>query len=737
MQRPTLALCMIVKNEAHNLSQLLQSVKGCFDEIHITDTGSTDNTLRFIERINQQVKDGHPVWQGIPEIKVHHFEWVNDFAKARNFSFSHAKTDYIFWMDADDVLSDSKAFIHWRDTVMHAAHYWVAKYNYAYNAKGEVECEFIRERVIKNHYGFAWKYFVHEGLVQTEGRKFWPQRVSTWTLNHMRTEEDRQQDFKRNINLFEANGIETLEPRMKFYYGKELFENGMQKEAGKPLMEAISTKELDIHDRLLATQYAAQSAVFAKAYPQAIDVLMNGLKLCVNRAEYWCLLGDVYLATGQVSEAKMCFESALRCETNDFGGIVVIHGNAYFEHPCNQLAAIHMTKGEFQKAQEYISKLKERGIARASMLEKELERLKDLNTIREGLPKTKDVLISCPPMGAVTDWDENTLKTKGHGGSETAAIEVAKFIKKKTGRPVKIFQPRQRRDVMESGVEYLPSGELVGYLHNIEPFAHISWRHAVPLTKAKSYVWCHDLQCPGAERSQNYDKIVALSGFHKNYLMETNGVPEDKIVLGFNGIDPDNFKTQFEKDPHKIVFSSSPDRGLSQAIDIVKEARKMSGLDLKLHCFYGFENMRKAGQNEWADQLEAKIKENDFVTAHGLVTKEVLMRHFKEAGCWLYPADFIETYCITAIEALCAKTWPIVRDMGALKYTMKEAISKGMCDVLQSEVCDEVSVHEWAEKLMEAIKERKWKKIDIDPNDYSWEKVADFFIEELNLKEGA
>lgn len=724
---------MIVKNEAHNLSRLLQSVKGCFDEIHITDTGSTDNTLGFLERINQQIKDGHPEWKGFPEIKIHHFKWIDDFAAARNYSFSHATTDYIYWMDGDDVLSDAKAFIHWRDNVMHAAHYWVAVYNYAYNDKGQVECQFIRERVIKRNYGFGWEFFVHEGIIQKEGRKFWPQRVSSWTVNHLRTEEDRKQDFHRNIKIFESHDIETQHPRMKFYYGKELMENGFPEKAAKPLMECIKSPVVDIHDRILATQYAAQSALHSKAYAQAIEILSNGLKLCVSRAEYWCLLGDTYLQMGQIADAKMCYKAAELSEPNDMGGVVVVHRHAYGEYPKQQLAQIAMSQGDFDGALKYIAELKNMGVNAAGDLEKELHRLKDLNTIREGLPKTDDILISCPPFAAVTDWDEHSLAAKGHGGSETAAIEVAKFIRQKTNRPVKIFQPRARREVMESGVEYVPVQELVGYLHNIEPYAHISWRHATPLTKAKSYVWCHDLQCPGAERSGNYDKIVALSGFHKNYLMETNGVPEDKIVLGFNGIDPENFNAKFEKDPLKVVFSSSPDRGLSQAIDIVKMARKISGLDIKLHCFYGFENMRKAGQNAWADQLENKIKENEFVTAHGLVTKEVLMRHFKEAGCWLYPADFIETYCITAIEALCAKTWPIVRDMGALKYTMAEAVNKGMCDMLTSEVCDESSIIEWAMALLEAINQRKWEKIDIDPKNYSWEKVADFFIEQMGL----
>ncbi len=733
MGRPSIALAMIVKNEAHNLSTILQSVRGCFDQIHITDTGSTDNTVQFLEKINEQIRDGSKGWEGLPEIKIHHFEWINDFAAARNYSFSHASTDYVMWLDADDSLSDKDAFIKWRDTVMHSAHYWVAIYNYAFNAKGEADCKFIRERVVKRDYGFKWEYFVHEGLLMSEPKKYWPQRVTSWCVNHVRSEADKQIDFMRNIKLFESHDYDTLPPRMKFYYGKELTENDKPERGVKPLIEAIRSGKLDQHDLLLSIQYGAQALCKLQRYPEAIDILMNGLKIAINRAEFWCLLGDIYQMSGMVVNAVMSYQIAMKCSPDDLGGTIVLSPHAYGEYPRIMLAQLHLKTGNVKGAAEYIEWMKGINHPSAEEYEKELEKLVDLGIVREGLPKTSDVLITCPPHAAVTDWDENSLKEKGHGGSETAAIEVAKWIHQKTNRKVKIFHPRKRRETMASGVEYLPVSELQGYLHNIEPHAHIAWRHAVPVTKAKTYVWCHDLQCPGAQASESYDKIVALSGFHKHYLMETNGVPEEKIVLGFNGINPDDFSEEATKDPLKVVFSSSPDRGLSQTIDIVKKAREISGLDIKLHCFYGFENMRKAGHHGWADEIEGKISANDFVTAHGLVTKRILMKHFKEAAVWLYPADFIESFCITAIESLCAGTWGIVRSMGALPHTLAEAIKNDMVQMTDVEATGEANIGLWANLLVEAILEKKWMKVKTDPQEKSWEKVADFFIKEMSL----
>ncbi len=732
MSRPSISLACIMKNEASNISALLQSVKGCFDEIVFVDTGSTDNSVEFLEQINKQISEGQPMWAGMPEIKVHHFDWINDFAAARNYAFSKCTSDYIMWMDLDDSLSDAKSFINWRDNVLHSAHYWVATYNYAYNQAGQVECQFIRERVIRRDYGFKWQYFVHEGLLQVEGKKYWPQRVTSWTVNHRRTDDDRKADHGRNLRLFESHDMSKEAPRMLYYYGKELVEAGQPEKACQPLLDALKTNQLDLHDRIMATQFAAQSAFMSKAYDQAIDLAMNGLRLTVGRAELWSLLGDCYQSINQHGNALFAYKVATTCVQDGMGGMVVCYPHAYFEYPLTQIASVAMVSGDLEQSLAAIGKLEAAGI-NVSELRAKYDSFINLNTVREGLPKVDDVIITCPPGCAVTDWDENTLISKGHGGSETAAIEVSKWIALKTRRRVKIFHTRQRREVMPSGVEYNPLPALQGYLHNLEPKAHIMWRHSTPLTKAKSYIWCHDLQCPGAEHSQNYDKIVALSGFHKKYLIETNGVPEDKIVLGFNGINPDDFTMDAVKDPLKVVFSSSPDRGLVQTIDIVKKARELSKLDIKLHCFYGFENMRKAGQGAWADSIEHKISENDFVVMHGLVTKQVLMKHFKEAGVWLYPADFIETFCITAIEALCAGTWGIVRSMGALPYTLAEAIDKGMVDMLDPEVKDDASIGFWAEHLVSAISEKKWEKVKVNPADYSWEKVADFFIKEMEL----
>jgi tetratricopeptide (TPR) repeat protein len=86
---PAVSLCMIVKNEAKNLAACLESVGDLPGELIIVDTGSTDQTVEIAQSFNAIVK---------------HFDWLDDFAAARNESIKDASGDWIFWLDADDRL---------------------------------------------------------------------------------------------------------------------------------------------------------------------------------------------------------------------------------------------------------------------------------------------------------------------------------------------------------------------------------------------------------------------------------------------------------------------------------------------------------------------------------------------------------------------------------------------------------------------------------------------------------
>ncbi|PKN68155.1 MAG: hypothetical protein CVU57_00595 [Deltaproteobacteria bacterium HGW-Deltaproteobacteria-15] len=86
---PTLSACMIVKDEEKSLPHCLRSIRDHVDEIIVVDTGSTDMTVSIAESFGA---------------RVFHQPWENHFSRHRNQSMSLASGEWLFIVDADEVL---------------------------------------------------------------------------------------------------------------------------------------------------------------------------------------------------------------------------------------------------------------------------------------------------------------------------------------------------------------------------------------------------------------------------------------------------------------------------------------------------------------------------------------------------------------------------------------------------------------------------------------------------------
>jgi tetratricopeptide (TPR) repeat protein len=91
LKNPTISACLIVKNEEHCLETCLKSIAPHVDEIIVVDTGSTDKTIEVAKKFKK--------------VKVFNFEWIEDFAAARNFANEQATGDFILSVDADEVFT--------------------------------------------------------------------------------------------------------------------------------------------------------------------------------------------------------------------------------------------------------------------------------------------------------------------------------------------------------------------------------------------------------------------------------------------------------------------------------------------------------------------------------------------------------------------------------------------------------------------------------------------------------
>ena len=89
-----ISACVITKNEEQNLPYWITSMRIFADEMIVVDTGSTDATVEI-------ARAGGAV--------VYYFDWINDFAAAKNFALDRASGDWVVFTDADEYFTDESA----------------------------------------------------------------------------------------------------------------------------------------------------------------------------------------------------------------------------------------------------------------------------------------------------------------------------------------------------------------------------------------------------------------------------------------------------------------------------------------------------------------------------------------------------------------------------------------------------------------------------------------------------
>lgn len=96
MAQPLLSIGMIVKDEIRSIERCLNALQPLRDaipcELVIADTGSTDGTREIVQQYADVCFD---------------FEWVNDFAAARNAVLDHCSGKWTLNIDADEYLDEN------------------------------------------------------------------------------------------------------------------------------------------------------------------------------------------------------------------------------------------------------------------------------------------------------------------------------------------------------------------------------------------------------------------------------------------------------------------------------------------------------------------------------------------------------------------------------------------------------------------------------------------------------
>lgn len=207
----TISTCMIVKNEERVLARCLDCVKSFSDEIIIVDTGSTDRTKEIAAAYTDKIYD---------------FEWCNDFAAARDYSFSKASMDYIYIADADEIIDadnqrqilDLKKVLLPEIEIVQMYYTNQLEYGSTYNYDKE-----YRPKLARRLREFHWQDPLHETL-RTAPIIY----DSDIAIIHKPHESHCERDFA-NLQKLIHDGVK-LSTCLTIMYAKELFISGKDKD---------------------------------------------------------------------------------------------------------------------------------------------------------------------------------------------------------------------------------------------------------------------------------------------------------------------------------------------------------------------------------------------------------------------------------------------------------------------------------------------------------------------------
>ena len=272
-------------------------------------------------------------------------------------------------------------------------------------------------------------------------------------------------------------------------------------------------------------------------------------------------------------------------------------------------------------------------------------------------------------------WDYRSSVEKGIGGSETSHVEMAWRLAARGHKVITYTDIPDDCPEDWRGTKWYPLEKATFK----QPGIWVIYRDPTTIDKfpkkdkrKDQTVWLlmQDWDYPNwtNERIKQFDSIIAMCERHKKNLLSKYPAAKDHVWLTANGIKLDLIeeieKKKIKRNPKRIIYASSPDRGLKPLLISFKKAREYVP-DLQLHIFYGFNNIDvliKKNPKSYFVGLKKEILQlsrQPGVHWHGRITQPQLYEEWFKSGLWVYQTNFAETSCITCMEAQAMGAIPV------------------------------------------------------------------------------
>ena len=700
------AACLIIGDayKEEELEQLFKSLDPHVQGIFIAFNG--ESAKAFGRKINRNTLGTET------PILVQHFKWEDNFALARQQSFDMVpkdKFDWMMWIDSDDIfrVEEGTTLDDMFDSLDEYTKGIFVKYNYAVEPQtGLVVVEQWRERILHTSVNWQWRYPIHEICAAPAGTQF-ASRESVWIEHLRKSGEDRGARERNRKIIARALREEPNEPRHMFYFAGETMAEADSMSPGPDRNQVIDAAILAFQnykamapeitdDYYLANTRISDLYRMKGDHAKAIENDLTSIAIYPDWPEAYVGAAKSCMELNDFRRQKSFADIATKLAKPKTIASVEPLMNGFYPYFLRALAEEHL--GEFDQALKDYRKAKKYWNPTNGLIEDKIKSLKnhkkntsdDVKSLRKSLRGTKPEKSICFYTSPIPEtWHPLTIKEEGSGGAEICVIELAHRFAADGWRTVVFGTPGKHKGVYD-GVEYWESQDFLPD----EPFSvFISSRSTLPfevdINAKLKMLWMHDVNI--GESLFKYkdipDKIIGLTNWHTEHMSKLYGIKKNKFDVVPNGINLERFKKDRSNDPSgdpKFIWSSSPDRGLDTIVSLWPVIRNEFP-SAEIHIFYGWEMIdkivnltRQSGQVHWLENFKAGIinsihnmgGEEAGIYSHGRVNQEELAKNMYKANFWGYPTQFMETFCITAIENQAAGVIPITSNLAALKETV-------------------------------------------------------------------
>jgi glycosyltransferase involved in cell wall biosynthesis len=195
----------------------------------------------------------------------------------------------------------------------------------------------------------------------------------------------------------------------------------------------------------------------------------------------------------------------------------------------------------------------------------------------------------------------------------------------------------------------------------------------------KHIFYAHDLpEDPESSRlsdpifRKKFERFVFVSNWQMEQYYEKRGVKYQESSVIKNSIIPidigDKLKTERKSDKIRLVYHSTPHRGLEILVPVFVELAKQNP-DIVLDVYSSF---KLYGWDQRDEQYKAVFdicKEHPQINYHGTVSNDELRAALVNADIFAYPSIWKETSCLCLIESMSAGVLCVHPNLAALPET--------------------------------------------------------------------